>query len=79
MPLTERDYTNPRWIRPRLDQATLSRDDNRRFDQMTSQYAQGDRGRGWRRRPYMGHNTTNPSTAADRPRLRVDRVYIRTR
>lgn len=77
MALPESAFRNPYWIRLRYE-ATLSRDDRQRFQQMESAY-DNSRDRAWRSRPRPGFNAQDPSISVDRVNLTTDRPYIRAR
>jgi hypothetical protein len=77
MALPESAFQRPYWIR--IDyKATLSRDDNRRFDCMEDQY-NNQPNRHWRIRPQPGFNAQSPSIIPDRVNLATDTPYIRAR
>ncbi len=76
MALPESAFTNPYWIRYR-EGATLSRDDNRRFDRMEMAYDNSLRE--WRDRPRPGYNAQDPITKEEKVNLRTDAPYIRAR
>ncbi len=77
MVVSEFDIRNPRFIRYDSG-ATLSRDNGRRFDNMSIQYA-GQPNRHWRIEPQPGYNAQDPVIRPDRIKLDVDAPVIRAR
>jgi len=77
MAIPHSDFTNPRFIRYDYE-ATLVRDDRRRFDNMRLQYA-GQPNRSWRIEPQPGYNAQDPSIRPDRVNLNVEVPVIRAR
>lgn len=76
MALPRSAFTNPYWIKYD-DEATLVRDDRRRFDFMEIAYEEYPRE--WRIEPQPGYNAQNPSIKPDRVNLAADTPYIRAR
>ena len=68
IPLT--DYENPRFIRYK-EGATLSRDDNARFD-----YVDYDNPRRWRIKPQPGYRSEAPSLKPIKINLRSDGITL---
>jgi len=77
MALPESAFQKPYWIRIKYE-ATLARDDRRRFDNMSLQYG-SQPNRHWRMQPQPGYNAQSPSITVDRVNLSTDTPYIRAR
>lgn len=77
MAVTEFDIRNPRFIRYDYE-ATLSRSDRRRFDNMSIQYA-NQPNRHWRIEPQPGYNAQDPVIRPDNIKLDVDAPIIRAK
>jgi hypothetical protein len=77
MALPDSAFTKPYWIRLRYE-ATLSRRNSARFDNMNLQY-NNQPNRHWRIKPEPGYNAQKPVVATDRVNLSTDTPYIRAR
>jgi len=77
MALPESAFQKPYWIRINYE-ATLARDDRRRFDNMNLQY-NNQPNRRWRTEPQPGYNAQSPSINRDRINLSTNTPYIRAR
>jgi len=78
MVISEYEMRNPRWIRYSESEATLARDDRRRFDNMQLRYANQPQ-RSWRIQPQPGYNAQNPVIYVENIKLDTETPVIRAR